>query len=56
MERLLVKLMFLGAAAQLGLSAKDLLNPWQTRKATRQVLTIDWKPIGLFPKEAARFR
>ena len=56
MDRMLVKLMVLAAVAQLGILAKDFLNPWQIGRATRQVVKIDWKPISLFTKEAARFK
>lgn len=62
MYDLLVKLMFLAAVGQLGLSFFDL-EQCQTRKCTqniekkaRDVLAVDWKPISLFPEEARRFR
>lgn len=57
MESLLVKLMVLAAIADLGLSATEIMrHPRQIEKAARAVLKIDWKPISMFPGEAARFR
>ncbi len=62
MENLLVKLMFIAALMQLGISLTDVQNCHsracvQTlEKRSRDVLRIDWKPISVWPEEAKRFR
>ena len=61
MYNLLIKLMFIAALAELGLSlskistcnSKQCLG--EIESASRKVLKIDWKPISIFPKEAKRF-
>jgi len=62
MYDLLVKLMFVAAIAQLGISISDIRNCHSRQcvqtleKRSRDVLKIDWKPISLWPEEAKRFR
>ncbi len=61
MCNLLVKLMFLSAAIQLGIQLSDITSnsrdsKIRIEKASRDVLRIEWKPISLFPREAKRFR
>lgn len=62
MYDLLIKLMFIAALAQLGLSLSHFEKcnsracAQQIEKASRDVLRVDWKPISVFPEEAKRFR
>ena len=62
MNNLLFKLIVLVSIAQLGLSLTDLLpcrsEPCAKKlnEASRKVLSIDWKPISVFPEEARRFK
>jgi len=62
MFNLLVKLMLLASLAQFGLSLFDFQN-CHTRmclvmfeKRSRDVLSVDWKPISVWPEEAKTFR
>lgn len=59
MYDILVKLIVGAALVQLGLVLTDR-KPDQTplqniQQASRRVLQIDWRPISVFPEEAARF-
>ena len=56
MYTLLVRLMLMAAMLELGLTLTDLSNPQKMGLASRKVLTIQWKPISVFPEEAKRFR
>ena len=62
MYDLWVRLMFLAAIVQLGISLKDVRDcrarecRMRKDKAIRKVLVVDWKPISVFPEEAKRFR
>lgn len=47
--------------ANLGISAVDLIrtaysNPKAMHELSKKVISIDWKPVSVFPKEAQRFR
>ena len=59
---LLVKAMLCAALVQLGIRAADLASfPSSAsinriERASRNILSIDWKPISVFPMEARRFR
>lgn len=58
MSAVLVRLLVLGTLAQLGISVVDSLDPvsWsQLQRASHKVISIDWKPISVFPEEAKRF-
>lgn len=62
MYDLLVRLIFVSALLQLGISLKDV-RECRSRaclvrmdRAVKEVLRIDWKPISMFPEEAKRFR
>jgi hypothetical protein len=63
MYEMLVKLMFIAALMQIGISGVEFSQCVQDRncmfriqKASREVLKVDWKPIIIFPKESKRFR
>lgn len=62
MNKLLIKLMVLAAALQLGLNLSDVTECYSRQCAnrlerlSREVLQIDWKPISVWPEEAKRFR
>lgn len=61
MNNLLIKILVTAAILDLGLSLKDLdCHDRQCiaklQKASLQVTKIDWKPISVFPEEAARLR
>jgi hypothetical protein len=62
MYKLLVKLMFVAALAELGLSVSKIENCHSTacilelEKASLDVLRIDWKPIIVDQEEAERFK
>ena len=57
MEKLLVKLMFIAAIGQLGMSLHDFQNCHSRQclqhieKKSRDVLNIDWKPISIWPED-----
>jgi hypothetical protein len=61
MYNLLVKLMFIAAIAELGISLSKIENCnsrlciAEFEQRSRQILTINWKTISVFPKEAKRF-
>lgn len=62
MYDLLVRLMFISALLQLGITLNDV-RECRSRaclvrmdKAVKEVLRIDWKPISVFPEETKRFR
>ena len=52
---LIVKLMFIAALCVLGMTVGNILRRQLERKS-RQVLSIDWKAISVFPQEAKRFQ
>ena len=62
MYEILVKLIFAAALVELGLSIKDAgdcSSPaclGRLQRASHKVLHVDWKPISVFPEEAARFK
>ena len=62
MENLLVKLMVIAALAQFGLTLSHVESCHsrqclqQIEKHSRDILSVDWKPLSVFPKEAKRFR
>lgn len=62
MYNLLIKLMVAAALAQFGMSLLDFSNCHSRQclqkieKHSRDVLSVDWKPISVFPEEAKRFR
>lgn len=62
MYTLLVRLMFISALIQLGLSFKDVSECGSRRcagrieRASRELLRIDWRPISVWPEEAKKFR
>ena len=62
MDRILVQLIIGAALLQLGISFSKLgdctsLNcRKEVRRASKDVLKIDWKPISVFPEEAQYFR
>lgn len=62
MLRMLIRLMFLAALIESGIGISETRN-CHSRKClamiearSRDVLGIDWKPISVFPDEAARFK
>ena len=62
MYNLLIKLMFIAALAELGLTlssfekCKSRECAQQIEKASRDVLRVEWRPISIFPEEGKRFR
>jgi hypothetical protein len=62
MIRLLLIAMLMAATIQTGINIHEVLNCQKREclkpvdKATKNVLSIDWKPISVFPEEAQRFR
>ncbi len=62
MYKLLIRLMLITAAIQLGLSFKDITScrsrecAGRLEKASRAVMHVDWKPISVWPEEAKRLR
>jgi hypothetical protein len=62
MENLLVKLMFIAALAQFGITFSQIEHCHSRQciqtleKRSRDVLSINWKPMSVFPDEAKRFR
>ena len=62
MEKLLVKLMFIAAIAQLGLTLHDFQDCRKKEclvrieRASRNILDVDWRPITILSEEAARFK
>lgn len=62
MYTLLLRLMLIAAALQLGLSLSDMAFchsrecTARIERASRDILKIDWKPISVWPEEAQRFR
>lgn len=61
MYELLIKAMVCAALIELGIGAADLKNLSSARcinrieRASRRILSVDWKPISVFPMEAIRF-
>ena len=61
MYDLLVKAMVCAALVQLGIRAADLASfpspagIKRIERASRSILSVDWKPISVFPKEAKLF-
>jgi hypothetical protein len=62
MENLLIKIMFLAAITQLGLTLHDFVDchdracMGRIEAKSRKVLDVGWKPMSVFPEEAKRFR
>lgn len=62
MYSLLVRLMLLASLIELGFSLTDVTECRSRRcsirieRASRDILRIDWKPISVWPNEAARFK
>ncbi len=62
MYRLLIWLIVSAALVQLGINKKGVSECrsreclMRIEKATRDVLSIDWQPISVWPKEAMRLR
>lgn len=62
MYDLLVKAILCAALVQLGIRAADLTCTQSNRciekieRASRNILSIDWMPISIFPEDAKRFR
>ena len=62
MYSLLIRLMVLAALTQLGItlaSFRDCRSRAcfaRIEKASREVLRVDWKPLGVFPAERKKFR
>lgn len=62
MYNVLIKLIVVASLLELGLSFKDFgdCTPrtcWnRLHRTSHKVLRIDWKPISIFPEEAARFK
>ena len=62
MSDLLVKLMVIAALAQFGMSLSHVEQchskgcMQMLEKHSRDVLTIDWRPISVFPNETRRFK
>ncbi len=62
MYNLLIKLMLIAALAELGISLSQIEKcrlkecAILTEQASRDILSIDWKPISVFPEEAKRFQ
>ena len=61
MNDILVRVLVLASMVQLGLfvdesfTCKSDLSNKQVKSAFQNVLRIRWKPISVFPNEAARF-
>ena len=62
MHELLVKIMIAAALVQLGISISEFKDCrsreclQKIERRSRDILTVDWKPISVFPEEAERFR
>ena len=62
MYALLVRLMLIASLTQLGITLAGFRDCRsraclvRVEKATRDVLSVDWKPISVFQEEAKRFR
>ena len=62
MVDILVRLMFLAALTELGLSLTQIEQCHSRERMkmiemkSRDILNIDWKPISVFPEEAKKFR
>ncbi len=62
MFNLLIKLMLLSAAIQLGIRFSDIAFcgsrecTSRIEKASRNALRVEWKPISVWPEEALRFK
>jgi len=62
METLLLRLILIAAALEFGIAVSDIESCHSEKccktmkKASRDVLKIDWKPIVIFEEEAKRFR
>jgi hypothetical protein len=62
MYKLLVSAMLLAALSELGISMKDFENCHSRQcvkmfqKKAIDVLSIDWRPISVFPDEARTFK
>jgi hypothetical protein len=59
---LLIRLMLLSAALQLGITAADIAFcgsrecARRIEKASRDVLRLNWRPISVWPEEGKRFK
>lgn len=61
MYRYLILLMAAVTLSKLGIQLSSLDCPsracaQEIEKASRQVLSIEWRPISVFPKESKRFQ
>jgi len=58
MYSLLVRSMLISVMIQLGLSFSDFQKhgSLKIKKALTSVLTVQWRPISVFPEEARQFR
>lgn len=62
MYNVLIKLIVVASLLELGISISKIGDCssrayWsELQRASQKVLRIDWRPISVFPKEAARFR
>lgn len=62
MNTLLIRLMWITALVHLGISLKEVSDcrsqecSSRLKEAVSAVLTVDWKPISVFPEEAKRFK
>lgn len=62
MYSILIRLIITASLIELGLSVarsgdwSSPTNPIEIQRASKKVLRIDWLPISVFPKEAARFK
>ncbi len=62
MYNILIRLMVIAALSKFGISLFDFENCNYTQclktieTKSREVLSISWKPISVFPEEARRFR
>ncbi len=60
MDNIIIRILLTAAFLQLGLSAKDfdlssVSSLKNLRRASLQVLKIDWKPISVWPEDAVKF-
>ncbi len=61
MYKLLITLILIAALAEIGIPLSDFMHCHSRRclalveARSRDILRIDWKPISVWPEEAARF-
>ena len=62
MYNVLIRLIFATSLLELGISVSKIddcsppIGPSNLQLAPHKVWRIDWRPIAVFPKEAARFK